>query len=156
MKKEATVICLREFGVPEEVVRVEKWHLPVVQPNQVRVLMKAAPINPADLNVLEGKYPARMILPAVVGNEGVGIVEELGHAVTDLSVGQQVIAPARLGSWCEARVVEASDLVPLPPGIPLEMAAMMAVNPPTAWRMLEDFVALKPGDWVESDKILEH
>src|SRR5689334_10086617 len=59
MKKNVTVVCHRELGVPEEVARVETWELPELQPNQALVEMRAAPINPADLNVLEGKYPVK-------------------------------------------------------------------------------------------------
>lgn len=148
MKNKVTVVCIREVGNPEQVVRVEQWELPPLQPHQVLVEMKAAPINPADLNVLEGKYPFAPPPPCVVGNEGVGVVAECGAAVEDLQVGQPVIAPARVGSWCEAYVAAGSELVALPTGVPLEQAAMLAVNPPTAWRMLHDFVPLNPGDWV--------
>ena len=38
----------------------------------------AAPINPADLNQIEGKYPVRPELPATPGFEGAGVVVELG------------------------------------------------------------------------------
>src|ERR1051326_82127 len=148
MKKSVTVVCIREVGSPLDVVRVEQWELPGFQPHQVVVEMKAAPINPADINVLEGKYIVRPTLPAVIGNEGVGIVAECGSAVTNLKPGQHVIAPARLGSWCEAYVADANELIPVPSDIPIEQAAMLAVNPPTAWRMLHDIVSLKPGDWV--------
>ncbi|MSR64259.1 MAG: alcohol dehydrogenase [Verrucomicrobiae bacterium] len=148
MKKSVTVVCIREVGSPLDVVRVEKWELPGLQPHQVVVEMKAAPINPADINVLEGKYIIRPTLPAVIGNEGVGIVAECGSAVTNLKVGQRVIAPARMGSWCDAYVSDANELIPVPSDIPIEQAAMLAVNPPTAWRMLHDIVPLKHGDWV--------
>jgi trans-2-enoyl-CoA reductase len=40
--------------------------------------MQAAPINPADLNQIEGKYPIRPGTPATPGFEGAGIVVELG------------------------------------------------------------------------------
>lgn len=148
MKKSVTVVCIREVGSPLDVVRVENWELPGLQPHQVVVEMKAAPINPADINVLEGRYIVRPALPAVIGNEGVGVVSECGSAVTNLKPGQRVIAPARMGSWCEAFVADADELIPVPSDIPVEQAAMLAVNPPTAWRMLHDIVPLKPGDWV--------
>src|ERR1041384_4143789 len=114
MKKNVTVVCFYETGVPEEVVRVEKWELPPIQPHQVLVEMEAAPINPADLNVLEGKYPVRLALPAGVGNEGVGVVAQCGSAVRDLQTGRRVIAPVRIGSWCEAYVADASELISVP------------------------------------------
>ena len=53
-----------------------------------------------------------------------------------------------MGNWSEAYVADANSLIPLPDDMPLEQAAMLSVNPPTAWRMLETFVDLHPGDWV--------
>jgi len=68
MKRAATVACLHEFGDPEKVIRIEQWELPELQPQQVLVEVLAAPINPADLNLIEGTYGMRPNLPAVVGN----------------------------------------------------------------------------------------
>ena len=148
MKKTTTVICHHEHGIPEEVAQVEAWDTPAIDSNQVLVEMKASPINPADINRLEGKYPIRSPLPAIAGNEGVGIVAETGGKVSNLRVGQPVISLDRVGHWCDAYASDAQSLIPLPDDIPLEQAAMLSVNPPTAWRMLEGFVDLKPGDWV--------
>ena len=146
--KTTTVICHHEYGIPEEVAQIEAWDLPALAPNQVLVEMKVSPINPADINRLEGKYPIRSPLPAIAGNEGVGVIAQTGGEVSNLRVGQPVISLDRVGNWCEAYVGDANSLIPLPEEIPLEQAAMLSVNPPTAWRMLEGFVDLKPGDWV--------
>ncbi len=148
MKKAVRAICHHEYGIPEEVARLESWDLATIAPNQVLVEMKASPINPADINRLEGKYPIRSPLPAIAGNEGVGVIAQTGSAVSNLHVGQPVISLDRVGHWCEAYVADANSLIPLPNDIPLEQASMISVNPPTAWRMLEGFVDLKPGDWV--------
>ena len=148
MKRTVRIICHHEHGIPEEVARVEAWDLPAIAPNEVLVEMKASPINPADINRLEGKYPIRSPLPAIAGNEGAGIIAQIGSDVSDLRVGQPVISLDRVGNWCEAYAADAGSLIPLPDDIPLEQAAMLSVNPPTAWRMLEGFVDLKPGDWV--------
>jgi trans-2-enoyl-CoA reductase len=110
--------------------------------------MMAAPINPADLNAIEGKYPVRPTLPATPGMEGAGVVAELGSAVRNLAIGALVILPHGLGTWREACVVPAEKLVAVPEGIEPIQAAMLKVNPITAWRMLHDFVSLQPGDWV--------
>ena len=148
MKKTVTVICHHECGIPEEVAQVEAWDTPTIGPNQVLVEMKASPINPADINRLEGKYPIRSPLPAIAGNEGVGIIAQTGSAVSNLRVGQPVVSLDRVGHWCDAYAADAESLISLPDDTPLEQAAMLSVNPPTAWRMLEEFVDLKPGDWV--------
>jgi trans-2-enoyl-CoA reductase len=142
------VICFHETGIPEEAARLEEWDLPALKPNQVLVKMKAATLNPADINILEGKYGVRPELPAVPGNEGAGVIAELGPAVSDFKKGDLVIAPGRIGSWCEAFVIEADKLVVFPPEISAEQAAMMSINAPTAWRLLEDFGELQTGDWL--------
>ena len=148
MKKAVTVVCHHEYGIPEEVVRVEQWKLPDIEPNQVLVEMKAAPINPVDINVLQGKYATQPPLPAVPGSEGVGVITQTGNAVSNLRVGQYVIALDRMGAWCEAYVADARALIPLPADVPLEQGAMLTINPPTAWRLLEDFAPLRPGEWL--------
>ncbi len=148
MSQEVTVVCHHEYGNPEEVVRVETWELPPLKPNEVLVKMKASPINPADINVFQGVYASLSPLPAVVGMEGVGVITQIGSAVTELQVGQLVIAPNRTGFWCDAYVADADVLIPIPSEISIEQAGMLAINPPTAWWMLTDFVSLEPGDWI--------
>jgi trans-2-enoyl-CoA reductase len=145
-----SAIVIHEFGPPAEVARVETVELPDVPPNGARVRVLAAPINPADLNVLEGKYPIRPALPGVPGVEGAGVVEEIGGEVTHMHVGDAVLLPAGSGSWREAAVFPEADAVlrVIPASIPPEQAAMMRINPATAWRMLQDFVELAEGDFV--------
>jgi trans-2-enoyl-CoA reductase len=110
--------------------------------------MRAAPINPADLNQIEGKYPIRFPLPATPGFEGAGVVVDLGKSVKDLTVGALVILPHDLGTWRDAVAVKASGLVTVPPEIDPVHAAMLKINPMTAWRLLHDYVDLKTGDWL--------
>ncbi len=127
---------------------MEQVELPRVGPKDARMRMLFAPINPADLNVLEGTYPLRPTLPGVVGGEGVGRVEEIGSAVTGVRIGEVVLLPLGVGTWRQEVVCPAEDLIPCPDDIPLEQAAMLRVNPATALRMLLDFVTLAPGEWV--------
>jgi NADPH:quinone reductase-like Zn-dependent oxidoreductase len=132
-----TVICAREFGPPETVVSVEEWELPAPQPGETVVEVLATPVNPADLNYLEGTYAERPAPPFVPGMEGVGRAAD----------GRLVIAPIQRGWWCSHRVLAEDKLIPLPE-LPVATAAMLTVNPPTAYRLLRDFVALQPGDWL--------
>ncbi len=117
-------------------------------PGEAVVEMEAAPINPADLNAIEGKYPVRPELPATPGFEGCGVVRETGRGVEGLAPGTRVILPHNIGTWREALAVPAHDLVAVPSEIEVEQAAMLKINPITAWRMLHDFVELRPGDWL--------
>tara|TARA_B100000809_G_scaffold201639_1_gene202283 strand:+ start:915 stop:1901 length:987 start_codon:yes stop_codon:yes gene_type:complete len=145
---DVTALTFSEFGAPLDVLKVERMVLPEPQPNQVVVRMQAAPINPADINLIEGTYGVRPDLPCVAGTEGVGTVSKAGVAVSGLRRGDQVVMTRRMGSWCEAYLCEAGEVYPIPPGLPVEQAAMLAVNPPTAWCLLGDFVNLRAGDWI--------
>ncbi|XP_060966763.1 enoyl-[acyl-carrier-protein] reductase, mitochondrial-like [Cannabis sativa] len=62
-----------------------------VKENDVCVRMIAAPINPSDINRIEGVYPVRPQVPAIGGYEGVGEVYSVGSAVKGLSPGDLVI-----------------------------------------------------------------
>lgn len=146
--KNVSAIVYHEHGNPAEVVRVEKQELPELKTGDIRIRILAAPINPADLNTIEGKYPVRPPMPAVPGVEGAGVVEAAGEEVTHLNIGDQVLVPHGVGTWREACVCPAHGVVAVPEGIDPAQAAMMKINPATAWRMLHDFVELKPGDWV--------
>jgi trans-2-enoyl-CoA reductase len=110
--------------------------------------MRAAPINPADLNQIEGKYPIRAELPATPGFEGAGVVVDLGANVTNVAAGELVILPHNVGTWREAVAVKADELVVVPAGIKPVHAAMLKINPMTAWRLLHDYVDLQGGDWL--------
>ncbi|OEL27775.1 putative trans-2-enoyl-CoA reductase, mitochondrial [Dichanthelium oligosanthes] len=110
--------------------------------------MLAAPINPSDINRIEGVYPVRPPLPGAVGGyEGVGQVHALGPAVTaPLSPGDWVIpSPPSFGTWQTFIVKHESVWHKVRSDVPMEYAATVTVNPLTALRMLQDFVKLNPG-----------
>jgi trans-2-enoyl-CoA reductase len=77
----------------------------------------------------------------------VGVVERVGASVSGFAIGQTVL-PLALGTWAQQMVVPAESLVALPEGLDPSQAAMLAVNPATAWRMIHDFAKLQPGDWI--------
>lgn len=147
MSKVRTIV-FHEYGVPSEVARLEERELAPPGPGEARVRLLAAPINPADLNVLEGKYATLPDLPGIPGVEGVGIIEDLGEGVGQIQKGYRVLLPHGIGTWREAVNVPVESLHPVPWDVPTEQAAMLKINPATALHMLEDFVRLEPGDWV--------
>jgi mitochondrial enoyl-[acyl-carrier protein] reductase / trans-2-enoyl-CoA reductase len=135
-------------GNPADVLRVESQPWPTPAAGEVIVKMRAAPINPADLNQIEGKYPVRAELPATPGFEGAGIVVDVAADVGGLSNGALVILPHNTGTWRDAVAVEADELVVVPAGINAVHASMLKINPMTAWRLLHDYVDLARGDWL--------
>src|SRR5215813_9458450 len=146
--KTISAVVYEKHGNPADVLRVETRPWPTPTANEVVVKMVAAPINPADLNQIEGKYPVRPELPATPGFEGAGTVVELGAHVKDLTSGALVILPHNIGTWRDAVAVKAEELVAVPDGIEPVQAAMLKINPLTAWRLLHDYVDLKKGDWL--------
>uniref|UniRef100_A0A8B9QKS4 Enoyl-[acyl-carrier-protein] reductase, mitochondrial n=1 Tax=Apteryx owenii TaxID=8824 RepID=A0A8B9QKS4_APTOW len=117
--------------------------------SDVHIKMLAAPINPADINMIQGTYAILSELPAVGGNEGVGQVVEVGSCVTSVKPGDWVIpADAGLGTWRTEAVFPEETLLRVPGDIPVLCAATLSVNPCTAYRMLADFETLQPGDSV--------
>jgi len=110
----------------------------------------AFPINPADLSFCRGNYRLHPALPATPGAECVGRIIAVGAGVAELKPGDLVINMQR-ENWAQARRVRAEDAMPIPAGLDLAQAAMLRINPPTAQLLLEDHVALNPGDWVIQD-----
>ncbi|CAK9327087.1 unnamed protein product [Citrullus colocynthis] len=136
-------------GPPDTVTRVINLPPVEMKANDVCVKMLAAPINPSDINRIEGVYPVRPEVPAVGGYEGVGEVHSVGSAVQGLSPGDWVIpSPPSSGTWQTYVVKDQSVWHKIDKEVPMEYAATVTVNPLTALRMLEDFVSLKPGDSV--------
>jgi trans-2-enoyl-CoA reductase len=148
MSKNISAAVYETHGNPADVLRVESRPWPTPAADEVVVKMSASPINPADLNQIEGKYPVRPELPATPGFEGAGAVVELGTGVKGLTSGAVVILPHNVGTWREAVAVKAEELVVVPEGIEPVQAAMLKINPLTAWRLLHDYVDLQKGDWL--------
>ncbi len=148
MKETISAAIYETHGKPAEVLELREVPRPRAGEGEAVVEMRAAPINPADLNAIEGKYPVRPPLPATPGFEGSGFVTEIGKGVDNVAVGTQVLLPHDAGTWREALAVKAEKLVVVPNGIEPQQAAMLKINPITAWRMLHDFVGLKRGDWL--------
>lgn len=138
---------LTAFGKAADVLCVQDVSVPRPGRGEMLIEMLAAVVNPADLNIIEGKYGELPPLPAVIGNEGVGRVVELGASVSGFAVGDLVL-PIRSGTWAQYMVADAAEAIRLPEKIDIHQAAMLSVNPPSAWAMLEDFVSLNPGDWI--------
>lgn len=134
------------FGKPSEVLQCEEFSLPKPQPGEALIRISAAPINPADLNTIEGTYGYKPELPSTPGIEGSGIVES--SAADGFTPGDRVIFLQRAHTWSTHTVVPAAALFRVPADIDPLQAAMLKVNPATAWQLLHGFGKLRPGDWI--------
>lgn len=141
-------ICLSFFhtGVPSEVLELHPMPMPVPGKGEVLVRLLAAPVNPADLNTIEGTYGIKLELPATPGVEGCGEVLESHSAV--VQPGDRVIFLKRAATWASHTVVSADAVFKVPDAIDPLQAAMLKVNPATAWQLLRGVETLDTGDWI--------
>ena len=142
-------IQLKAYGSPvDNVGVVEIDEIGSIQNDEVVIKVLYSPVNPSDLLLMRGTYAIQPTLPSVIGGEGVGRVASIGAAVTTVKPGDIVTIPFGTFAWSEKIVAKAEKLIVLPADVDLQQAAMLSINPPTAVLLLEEFVALNPGDWV--------
>lgn len=145
-----TSLVYGEYGDPQKVIVRREDVIPKLKDDQVLVRMLAAPVNPADINTVQGVYAVKPQLPSVPGNEGVGEVVEVGKNIeSELQPGNYVIPRVNaFGTWRTHVVTTSSEIIKIPSDVDIAMAATIAVNPGTAYRMLKDFSPLNSGDTV--------
>ncbi|ODQ64900.1 enoyl-reductase 1 mitochondrial precursor [Nadsonia fulvescens var. elongata DSM 6958] len=155
----AQAMVFKNYGPPAEVLKVHSFDLPSqIGSNQVQLKTLASPINPSDINQVEGVYPSyppfnrdlgTVDEVAVGGNEGLFQVERVGTNVTNVKVGDWVLPRhTSIGSWRSAAILESTSVTPIKSNnISITQAATVGVNPCTAFIMLKDFVKLEKGDW---------
>ncbi|KAG9016702.1 mitochondrial 2-enoyl thioester reductase [Tulasnella sp. 427] len=164
-------LVYQKNGTPAEVLRAQTFEpLEKPGPSQVRVKLLLSPINPADINVIEGVYPDAPILRTgliphdkaaprsgydtekplfIGGNEAVGVITDAGIGVEGFKAGDRVIFDkSQLGAWATYQNVEAAQVAKVDDDISDVAAATMRINPPTALLMLRSFTSLQPGDWI--------
>jgi mitochondrial enoyl-[acyl-carrier protein] reductase / trans-2-enoyl-CoA reductase len=139
-------LIFQQTGKPEEVLELSSFVPPALAQGEVWVRILAAPINPADLNMIEGTYGVKSVLPGTPGIEGCGVVEASRNA--DFTTGDRVIFLRRSSTWASHVVVAGDALFKLPSHIDLLQAAMLKVNPATAWQLLHRFGSLESGAWI--------
>src|SRR5256884_7458140 len=127
MSKTIKAVVYDLHGNPADVLQIKTEPWPEPEADEAIVEMRAAPINPADINAIEGKYPGRREVPAIPGFEGAGVVVEVGADVSAITKGALVILPHNIGTWREAMAVKANELVAIPPEIEPVHAAMLKI-----------------------------
>lgn len=136
----------KSFGQPTDVTELTESNPPKLKSGDLRLRMLASPINPADINLIQGIYGIRPELPATPGIEGVGeIIESLSDR---FQVGDRVILISHVGTWAEQVICPDSSALKIPKQTPADQASMLKVNPLTALCMLTQFINLPKGSWV--------
>src|SRR5262245_32576481 len=107
-------VC-REYG-PPEVVRIEEFPSPALQPGHVRVRVEAAAVNFPDVLLVAKQYQVTVPVPFVPGSEFAGVVAEVGDGVAEVAVGDRVFGSTMFGAFAEQIAVPATSLVAIPAG----------------------------------------
>ena len=138
--------CVRH-GLPDTLV-VEDIDAPVPGPGEVLVQVKAAGVNFPDTLIIQNKYQFKPALPFTPGGELAGIVSAVGEGVTRATVGQHVIGFVMWGAFAEQALVAQDQLVPMPEGMPFDVASAFLMTYGTCWHALSDRAALRAGETV--------
>src|ERR1700737_1314928 len=142
-------IHLSAYGNPAQSLRMVEVSEPnAPSANEALVRMEYAPIDYSDLLLAKGVYFLKPRLPSVIGGEGAGIVEAIGPGVTSVKVGDRVTIPFGTFTWSEKVLALARGLFVIPPSVDAKTASMLNINPTTAVLLLDEFVKLKPKDWI--------
>jgi len=139
-------IRIHETGGPEKL----KWEdVPVGKPKdgEVRLRQTAVGLNFIDVYQRTGLYPIKD-LPAVIGMEAAGVIEEVGSGVKDFKKGDRVAYTMGLGAYAQERVMGTNRLVTLPNGIDDKTAASMMLKGMTAYYLLHRTYKVKKGDTI--------
>lgn len=139
--------------------RLHKHSIPAPHGTQVNLRLLAAPLNPADINQIQGVYPSKPpfestlgtgVPSAVGGNEGAFEVISTGSSVKNLSKGDWVIMKRTgQGTWRTHAQLDESQLIKIEDktGLTPLQVGTVSVNPVTAYRMIKDFCNW---DWLRS------
>jgi NADPH:quinone reductase-like Zn-dependent oxidoreductase len=140
-------LVITRHGGPE-VLEVGERPAPEPAAGQVRVRVRAAGVNFADLMARQGLYSDAPKLPMVLGYEVAGVVDALGPGVEGLRPGDRVLGGCRFGGYAEQVVTSAAGLLAVPEGWSFEEAAALPVNYATAYGILLRYGSLRAGERV--------
>jgi len=136
-------IRVETYGGPE-VLRVHDLEPPQPGPGEVLVDVAASGVNYVDTYQRSGTY--QIPLPFLSGVEGAGTVTALGDGVTDLEVGDRVGWVAAPGSYAEQVLLPADKAIPVPEGVPLDVAAAVLLQGLTAHYLSTSTYPVQAGD----------
>lgn len=138
-------VRIHENGGPE----VLTWEeITVGEPaaGEVRIQHTAIGLNFIDTYQRSGLY--QLPLPAILGQEGAGVVEAVGPNVTTLKIGDRVAYVGILGGYAESRIVPAERTIKLPADISDQQAAAMMLRGLTVQAFLQQTYAVQAGDTI--------
>ncbi|CAL5866656.1 uncharacterized protein PFLUO_LOCUS865 [Penicillium psychrofluorescens] len=156
---QSKALIYSKYGEPKDVLSLHKHSISAPHGTQVNLRLLTAPMNPADVNQIQGVYPSKPPFqstlgtsePAAVGgNEGAFEVISAGAGVKNLSKGDWVIMKRTgQGTWRTHAQLEESQLIKIDnkEGLTPLQIGTVSVNPVTAYRMIRDFCEW---DWMRA------
>ncbi|SFG01325.1 NADP-dependent oxidoreductase [Streptomyces mirabilis] len=127
-----------EYG-STDVLSVVDVPPPTPGPGQVRLAVRAAGVNPIDWKILRG-YMSQVMpldLPAGLGSDVAGVVDQVGEGVTAFEVGDEVLGASITPSYAQSALADPAVLVAKPASVPWEVAGTLAGPGTTAWEVLD-------------------
>jgi NADPH:quinone reductase len=141
-------IRVKEFGGPEA-LQLEEVPTPQPGSGQVLVRMHAIGVNPVETYTRAGKYARLPTLPYTPGNDGAGVVEQVGPGVTGLKRGDRVYTAGSLsGTYAEFALCKTEQVHPLPANVSFAQGAAIGTPYATAYRGLFQRAEARPGETV--------
>jgi NADPH:quinone reductase-like Zn-dependent oxidoreductase len=128
-------IWITKTGSPE-VLQVREAPDPVPGPGEVRIRVRAAGINFADLMARLGLYPDAPKVPCVVGYEVAGVIDAIGAGVTRRSIGDRVFGMPKFGGYTDTLAIPEAQVFRMPDKMTFEEGAAMPVVYLTAHHMM--------------------
>ena len=164
-------VIFSSHGEPKDVLKTHTYEIDETKLGANEIVLKTlgAPINPSDINQVQGVYPSQPEKTtalgtseplAVGGNEGLFEITHVGSGVKEFQVGDWAIPTSvNFGTWRSYALCDAEKMMKVPnpdqskaegkkQGLSINQGATLSVNPLTAYLMLTHYVKLTPGkDW---------
>ena len=130
-------VAIHGFG-EADVLRVGQTRVPTPDAAEIRVKVRYAGLNFADIMQRRGLYPGLVDMPFTPGMEVVGTVDAVGGGVTGISTGDRVVARLPFGGYAEYAVANEHQVVLIPDSVgDREAAALGGTSALTAWGLHE-------------------
>jgi NADPH2:quinone reductase len=111
--------------------------------------MRAIGVNPVEAYIRAGTYPQKPAPPYTPGNDGAGVVEQVGTDVNEFKPGDRVyVAGSITGTYAEYALCNTSQVHPLPANVSFAQGAAIGTPYATAYRGLFQRAQAKPNETV--------